>query len=94
MTTAITESTTNGWRAELASIMTDVTDPEARTALEALSAALDPYFEHPANFKSLLGKIQSPLMQADQQDAITSQEFESLAEIEAHLPAGVTVTVL
>jgi hypothetical protein len=92
--TTITEETTNGWRAELESIMSDVTDAESRNALAALMSALDPYFEHPEHFKTLLGKIASPLMRADQQDAITSQDFASLAEIEAHLPEGVTVTVL
>ncbi len=91
---AITEETTAGWKAELATILSETTDPESREALSALGAALDPYFKDPERFATILGKIQMVALDAYEQAELTSSSFGSVEEIAARLPEGVSVTVL
>ncbi|MCP9958889.1 MULTISPECIES: hypothetical protein [Streptomyces] len=72
----------------------DVTDPAGRAALESLSSALEPYFETPEYFRSILGKIAMAMIDADTEEQITSRTFDNIDEFKAVLPEGVVVTTL
>ncbi|MDB1087604.1 hypothetical protein PJ985_08495 [Streptomyces sp. ACA25] len=91
---SITSVETAAWKTELAALSGDVTDPAARAALESLSSALEPYFETPEYFRSILGKIASMMIDADTEEQITSRSFGDLAEFKAALPEGVVVTTV
>ena len=90
----ITDETTADWKAELTAILADTTDPQSREALSALSAALEPYFDRPERFATILGKIQMVALAAQDQEALTASAFGSVEEIAERLPEGVSVTVL
>lgn len=91
---SITTVETTVWKNELAAMAGDVTDPAGRAALESLSSALEPYFETPEYFRSILGKIAMAMIDADTEEQITSRTFDSIDEFKAALPEGVVVTTL
>ncbi|MFJ5552159.1 MULTISPECIES: hypothetical protein [unclassified Streptomyces] len=91
---SITTAETTAWKNELAAMSGDVTDPAARAALESLTSALEPYFETPEYFQSILGKIASAMIDADTEEEITSRAFGDIEELKAALPEGVVVTTL
>ncbi|MEV5864343.1 hypothetical protein AB0L83_32060 [Streptomyces sp. NPDC052071] len=91
---SITTAETTAWKNELAAMSGDVTDPAARAALASLSSALEPYFETPEYFRSILGKIASVMIDADTEEQITSRAFGNLEEFKAALPDGVVVTTV
>jgi hypothetical protein len=91
---AITDETTAAWKAELAEILSETTDPESREALSALTSALAPYFERPEHFATILGKIQMVLLDTKAQGDLMTSNFGSVEEIAARLPEGVSVTVV
>ena len=93
-TDSITTETTNAWREELGRIADDVQDAEAKQALAALGSALQPYFDRPAQFKSMMGKIQMVMLTDEQQRDLTESEFASLEDLKASLPEGIEVSVL
>jgi len=91
---AITEETTAAWKAELAEILSETTDPESREALSALTSALSPYFDRPERFATVLGKIQMLVVNSQAQGDLMASSFGSVEEIAERLPEGVSVTVV
>ncbi|MET9607012.1 hypothetical protein ABZZ17_18325 [Streptomyces sp. NPDC006512] len=91
---SITSVETTAWKTELAAMSGDVTDPAARAALESLTSALEPYFETPEYFRSILGKIAQAMIDADTEEQITSRAYGDLEEFKAALPEGVVVTTV
>jgi len=94
MPATITDETTAGWKAELATILSETTDPEAREALGALTTALAPYFGDPERFATILGKIQTKTLTGKAESELMSTRFGSIEEIQERLPEGVSVTVI
>ncbi|MFE3143997.1 hypothetical protein [Streptomyces scopuliridis] len=91
---SITLVETTNWKNELAAMANDVTDPAGRAALESLTSALEPYFDTPEYFRSILGKIAVAVIDADTEEHITSRSFGNIDELKAALPEGVSVTTL
>ena len=91
---SITAHEVTSWKQDLETMIDDVTDESARAALSSLRSALEPYFETPEYFRSMLGKIQSPMLTHDVEAEITARSFSDLDEFKAALPEGVTVTAL
>ncbi|MFJ8489564.1 hypothetical protein ACIRBZ_14535 [Streptomyces sp. NPDC094038] len=90
----ITATETAAWKTELEAMTDDVVDPASRAALSSLRSALEPYFENPPLFRSILGKIASVVIDPDTEEQITNQAFQSLEDFKAALPEGVTVTTV
>ncbi|MFF6954730.1 hypothetical protein ACFZAD_39790 [Streptomyces iakyrus] len=91
---SITTAETTAWKNDLNTMIDEVTDPAARAALGSLRSALEPYFETPEYFRSVLGKISKSVIDAGVEEEITSRAFGSVEEFEAALPEGVTVSTL
>ncbi|MBL3670996.1 hypothetical protein JL475_34650 [Streptomyces sp. M2CJ-2] len=91
---SITTKDVTGWQQDLDSMIGDVTDASARTALESLRSALEPYFEKPEYFRSVLSKIQKTILTADVESEITSHSFADIEELKAMLPDDVAVTTI
>lgn len=91
---SITTAETTAWKNDLDAMFDDVTDPAARAALGSLRSALEPYFETPEYFRSILGKIAAAIFDNETEERITSGSFGDLEEFKAALPEGVTVTTI
>ncbi|MFD9378379.1 hypothetical protein ACFWBH_22985 [Streptomyces sp. NPDC059999] len=91
---SITSAETTAWKNDLDAMLDDITDPEARAALGNLRSALEPYFETPEYFRSILGKIASSVLDPETEERITSRAFGDVEEFKAALPEGVSVTTI
>ncbi|MBV1855645.1 hypothetical protein [Catellatospora tritici] len=91
---SITATEVTSWKQDLETMIDDVTDADARAALTNLRSALEPYFETPEYFRSILGKIQMKMLSADVEAEISNRSFADLDEFKAALPDGVSVTAL
>lgn len=90
---AVTQTDTSAWSAEL-DRMIETAAPGDVEALVQLKGALDPYFDKPQEFNTLLSKIQRTIVSSDVEEELTTRTFTDLSEVEAMLPAGVTVSTL
>ena len=80
------------WQSELTDMVANATESE-KLALEAFEKAMTPYFNEPMMLRSILGKIQAPILGAAVQSSLDSGSFSSVEEIVAMLPADVRVRV-
>lgn len=90
---AVTHADTAQWTDELERMIAS-SSPEEAAALTALKSELDPYFDRPEIFNTLLSKIQRRVMSADVEEELSSRTFTDLSEVEALLPEGVTVSTI
>jgi hypothetical protein len=80
------------WQSELTN-MVATADESDKLALEAFSKAMTPYFNEPMMLRSILGKIQAPILGAAVQQSLDAGSFSSVEEIVALLPSDVHVRV-
>ncbi|MGL5928510.1 MAG: hypothetical protein ACRCY8_06205 [Dermatophilaceae bacterium] len=89
----VTHEDTKSWADELDRLI-EHSDPNDVEALSQLKGALDPYFDKPETFNTLLSKIQRSVVSSSVEEQLTSRTFSDLSEVEAMLPAGVSVSRL